>query len=282
MDLETIEEEVNRSPFAEGQDYSSRKALQLAVQSWAIREIFEFKALRTTKTRWEVCCKGENCGWRIYATSIGGAGNMFRIKKYTWKHQCVAITHSGHAQATARYLGQWILPTVQQQPRYRPSNILLDVQRELGIEITYSKALRAKEFALEEIYGTHEDAYKAMPKYSASIEETNPNSIIRLDVTAENRFQRVFICYGACAVGFAHCRPLLGLDGTHIKTRYQGIILAATGIDALGQLFPLAYAVVDAENKENWHWMLQLIHRVLEQSAPQFLEAKVPLYFYSI
>ena len=75
---------------------------------------------------------------------------------------------------------------------------------------------------------------------------------------------------------------LLDFDGTHIKTRYQGIILAATGIDALGQLFPLAYAVVDAENKENWHWMLQLIRRVLEQSAPQFLEAKVSLYFYSI
>ena len=118
--------------------------------------------------------------------------------------------------------------------------------------------------------------------YPQRLVETNPSSITRLDVTAENQFQRVFICYGACAVGFAHCRPLLGLDGTHIKTRYQGIILAATGIDALGQLFPLAYAVVDAENKENWRWMLQLIRRVLEQSAPQFLEAKVSLYFYSI
>jgi len=112
-----------------------------------------------------------------------------------------------------------------------------------------------------------------MPKYSASIEETNPSSITRLDVTSENQLQRVFICYGACAVGFAHCHPLLGLDGTHIKTRYQGIILAATGIDALGQLLPLAYVVVDAENKENWQWMLQLIRRVLEQSAPQVLKA---------
>ena len=281
MDVEAFEE-VNRSPFAEGQDHSSLKVLKLVVQTWAISEVFEFKTLRATKTRWEVGCKGENCDWRIYATSVSGAGNIFRIKKYTWKHGCAAITHSGHKQATARYLGQWILPTVQQQPRYRPSNIVLDVQRELGVEITYSKAFRAKEFALEAIYGTHEEAYKAMPKYTASLEETNPNSIVRLDVTAENQFQRVFICYGACAVGFAHCRPLLGLDGTHIKIQYQGIILAATGIDALGQLFPLAYAVVDAENKENWRWMLQLIRRVLEQSAPQFLEAKVSLYFYSI
>ena len=68
------------------------------------------------------------------------------------------------------------------------SNIVLDVQHELSVEITYSKAFRAKEFALEAIYGTHEEAYKAMPKYTASLEETNPNSIVRLDVTAENQF----------------------------------------------------------------------------------------------
>jgi hypothetical protein len=178
MNLEIFEEEINRSLFAEGQDHSSIKALKLVVQAWAIKEVFEFKTLRANKTRWEVVCKGANCGWRIYATSISGAGNVFSIKKYAWKHR--------HKQATARYLGQWILPTVQQKSRYRPSNIILDVQRELGIEITYSKGFRAKEFALEAIYGTHKDAYKVMPKYSASIEEINPGSITRLDVTAEN------------------------------------------------------------------------------------------------
>ena len=58
MDLKTFEEEVNRSPFAEGQDYSSLKELKLTVQTWAIKETFEFKTLRATKTRWEVRCKG--------------------------------------------------------------------------------------------------------------------------------------------------------------------------------------------------------------------------------
>ena len=57
-------------------------------------------------------------------------------------------------------------------------------------------------------------------------------------------------------MGFVHCHPLIGLDSTHLKTRYQGILLAATAVDALGQLFPLAYAVVSAENNENWLWML--------------------------
>ena len=51
------------------------------------------------------------------------------------------------------------------------------------------------------------------------------NSVVRLDITSENRFRRVFISYGACAMDFANCRPLLGLDGTHLKIMYKGILL---------------------------------------------------------
>ena len=46
-------------------------------------------------------------------------------------------------------------------------------------------------------------------------------------------------------------------------------------MDALGKLFPVAFAVVDAENNDNWLWMLELLCCVLEQSAPKFLEPKV-------
>jgi len=114
-----------------------------------------------------------------------------------------------------------------------------------------------------------------MPQYCLDVEQTNFNSVVSLDITASNRFQRVFICYGASAMGFPHCRPLLGLDGTHLKTRYKGILLAATAIDAKGQLFPVAYAVVDAENHDNWLWMLKLLRKVVETNAPQFLEVNV-------
>ena len=108
----------------------------------------------------------------------------------------------------------------------------------------------------------------------------NPNSLATIESTPENQFKRVFICYGASAMGIGHCRPLLGLDGTHLKTRYQGILLAATGVDAHGQLFPLAWAVVDGENNDNWLWMLRLLRQVLEQSAPHFLEPTVIPFVY--
>jgi hypothetical protein len=79
--------------------------------------------------------------------------------------------------------------------------------------------------ALVDINGTHEDAYKHLPQYCKDLENSNPNSVIVLENTADNKFKRLFISYGASATGFAHCRPLLGLDGTHLKAKYQGIII---------------------------------------------------------
>ena len=43
-----------------------------------------------------------------------------------------------------------------------------------------------------------------------------------------------------CVVGFiAGCRSLLGFDGYHLKRPYRGVLLAAIGIGANLQLFPL-------------------------------------------
>ncbi len=265
----------NACPLAEGIDFNTLDQLKHACRAWAVKQTFEFKTVRASKTRYEIACKGDNCPWRLSARSVGGPGGFFRIKSFVSDHSCVGINHSGHQQATAKFIRDFILPRVQQQSQYRPSNIVKDIKLELGVDISYDKAFRAKQLALEVIHGTHEDAYKAIPKYCTDVEQTNPNSVVHLDITSENRFRRVFISYGACAMGFANCRPLLGLDGTHLKTTYKGILLSAIAIDAKGQLFPVAYAAVDTENTENWFWMLELLRRIVEENAPQFLQPRV-------
>jgi MULE transposase domain len=131
------------------------------------------------------------------------------------------------------------------------------------------KAFRSKESAALKINGSYEEGFKAVPEYCKNIESTNPGSVIELCSTSENKFQRVFICYSASASGFAHCRPLLGLDGTYLKSKYQDILLSSTGVDAKGCLFPLAYAVVDAENDENWKWFLQKLREVIQLHIPR-------------
>ena len=86
------------------------------------------------------------------------------------------------------------------------------------------------------------------------------------------RFRHVFICYGASASGFQYCRPILSLDGTHLKSKYKGVLLTATATDAHESLFPLAYAVVSNENDDNWLWFNRLLRNVIMEHAPSFLD----------
>ncbi|XP_073304221.1 uncharacterized protein [Primulina huaijiensis] len=80
-----------------------------------------------------------------------------------------------------------------------------------------------------------------------------------------NKFRRLFISLHACIVGFVKgCRPLIFLDGTHIKKKFKGCILSAVTKDANDDLFTLAFAVVEAENDANWEWLCLKLRRVLE------------------
>ena len=101
-------------------------------------------------------------------------------------------------------------------------------------------------------------------------------------------FERIYICLGACKRGFlAGCRPVIGLDGCHLKSPNTGQLLAAVGIDANNQSFLLAYAVVEAENKESWKWFIRLVMEDIQmqnQHGWTFItdKQKVIIPFFSI
>ena len=68
--------------------------------------------------------------------------------------------------------------------------------------------------------------------YSDSVMEKNPNSYINLEFHQQTgRSVRYFISFRACIDGFNHCRPLLLLDGTFLKGRFKGNLLATTAKD---------------------------------------------------
>ncbi|KAL7259791.1 hypothetical protein ACSBR1_005623 [Camellia fascicularis] len=57
--------------------------------------------------------------------------------------------------------------------------------------------------------------------------ENNPESYINIDYNEQtNRFIRYFISFKACIDGFNYCRPMLFLDGTFLKGKFKGNLLA--------------------------------------------------------
>ena len=106
-----------------------------------------------------------------------------------------------------------------------------DISNEYGIHIPYHQAWNGKEIARKHIYGVEALSFNKLRRYIEVAIQTNPGSYFELqcdnDSDAEGvRFKRTFIAFFACIFGFhAGCRPLIFLDGTHIKSKYQGVLL---------------------------------------------------------
>ncbi|KAK9274637.1 hypothetical protein L1049_021888 [Liquidambar formosana] len=99
--------------------------------------------------------------------------------------------------------------------------------------------------------------------YAAELLRTNRRSTIQLLTDTRDSpnvqpvFKRFYVYLYAIKSGFrAGCRPLIGVDGCHLKGPSGMQLLAAVGWDGNDQMYPIAYAVVEAETKDAWIWFL--------------------------
>lgn len=83
-------------------------------------------------------------------------------------------------------------------------------------------------------------------------------------VDRDNRFKIFFFCLKGCIDGFmAGCRPFLGLDRVHMPSTFKGVLLAAMGVDADNQIFPLAFGLVAAELTSVCSWFCKLLYEAV-------------------
>lgn len=88
------------------------------------------------------------------------------------------------------------------------------------------------EVARSKMFGNYNDSFDKLRWYSDAIMRTNPGSITTLETEpTENRFKRMFVAFNASIEGFKSCRPMLFVDGTFMKSRYKGTLLAVTAKD---------------------------------------------------
>ncbi|ERN01386.1 uncharacterized protein LOC18429468 [Amborella trichopoda] len=248
-----------------GQEFPDVKACRRALRDAAIALHFEIQTVKSDKTRFTAKCASEGCPWRIHAAKLPGVPT-FSIRTIHEGHTCGGITHSGHQQASVAWVANSVEERLRENPSYKPKEILEDIHRSYGITLSYKQAWRGKERIMQAVRGSFEEGYRLLPAYCEQIRRTNPGSIAAVyGNPVDNCFQRLFVSFHASIYGFVNaCRPLLGLDRTLLKSKYLGTLLFATGFDGDGQLFPLAFGVVDEETDDNWMWFLSELHNLLE------------------
>ncbi|GMN47437.1 hypothetical protein TIFTF001_016625 [Ficus carica] len=65
------------------------------------------------------------------------------------------------------------------------------------------------------------------------------------------------MCLATSKHGWPYCRPVIVVDGSALKARFGGMLLAACGHDANGSIFPLAVGIVPSESNESWKWFFE-------------------------
>ncbi|XP_049400032.1 uncharacterized protein LOC125864153 [Solanum stenotomum] len=176
------------------QVYNNKATLKCVIEQYAIAERFQFKTKRSNSIR-------------VYS----------------------------QRQVTNNLVRGIVKPKlVDHKRKYTPADIKKDMKLDLGVDITYMLAWRAKERALISLRGTPGGSYNKLPEYLYIFGITYPGSHIRLQKTDEDRFMYLFVALDPFIKGFDHCRPVVVVDGSHLRGPYNGTFVAASTTDGAG------------------------------------------------
>ncbi|KAL3518658.1 hypothetical protein ACH5RR_021247 [Cinchona calisaya] len=131
--------------------------------------------------------------------------------------------------ATSTWLANKYMDKLVDDPSWKVKEIQSSVIREFSLFMSRGQSYRAKRKALEVIEGDHKE-----------------------------QFSRMLVMFDAQKKGFlGGSRPVIGLDACHLKGPCGGQLMHAVGRDGNNQMYPLALAVVEIENKDSWMWVLR-------------------------
>ncbi|CAH9058684.1 unnamed protein product [Cuscuta epithymum] len=246
--------------------FSSKQVLKSAIKNVAIKDRVQIKFQKNDKVRLRVVCK-PGCEWMLYGSKFKVQENdtTFQIKTFISTHSC--CKEYGNRNMDYKWLADKYLHCFLADPTLSIPSFAHLVYKDFVINVPPMKLWRAKNFALQKLQGTYDNQYSSIGKYAVELKRVDPrnNVLCKLDLRI---FQRLFVALGPCLEGMKLCRPLIGLDGTFLKGKYGGQLLAAVGLDANNCIFPIAFSVVEIENTETWTWFINLIKEHLQMENP--------------
>ena len=83
----------------------------------------------------------------------------------------------GHGEATSKFIAMWIIDRLRIHDSYTPKEIITDFSKKFGVQLSYKKALQAREIALDEIRGSYEQSFNILPDYCHELRRTNPGTV---------------------------------------------------------------------------------------------------------
>lgn len=136
-----------------------------------------------------------------------------------------------------------------------------------GYTISRTTASRLKKQMLEYHQTDVATSYQKLQAFLEMTAEANPGSVTAFEKTSTGGFLRASFFPSAYISASKFAMKLVGLDGTHLKGEMnkRGVYLTATTKDYDGHIIVFGFALVPAENYDNWYWFLCQMKAIFER-----------------
>ncbi|XP_075096323.1 uncharacterized protein LOC142174429 [Nicotiana tabacum] len=148
--------------------------------------------------------------------------------------------------ATSKLISGYIIDNLR-DPRFEvtPAFVMAEMQKLHGLDIGYHKAWRAIQHASALIRGSPEENYELLCSYLYMMTSY------------------MFYAYGSSIAGWNHCRPVIAIDATFLKSKYRGVLMISVSKDANNQIFPLAFGIAESENNNSYEWYFSQLRNAI-------------------
>ncbi|RYR50341.1 hypothetical protein Ahy_A07g036935 [Arachis hypogaea] len=239
-----------------GMEYSSRKSVVASIRSFTIAKGVDYEVYESEPQTFYAKCKmyGRGCDWLIRASLIRKKG-CWEIRRYNGRHTCTIETISqDHFKLDSDTVAEAIRPWSR---RIRPSKpVKVQLYHQLPKSLVGKAEVHSQRFrwlggflpslAMVALGHGAEDAWFSCPNRNMTTEAQGVKIL-----------HRVFWSFNPCIRAFRHCKPLVQIDGTHLYEKYKGTLLVAVAQDGNQNIVPIAFALVEGETADAWHFFLR-------------------------
>ncbi|XP_017428799.1 uncharacterized protein LOC108336863 [Vigna angularis] len=213
-----------------GTYFAKKQDLLDAIKTYAVENGRNIRYLKNDKKRIRAKCMGAKgkFPWMAYCAYMNAI--------HTWQLGTILDNHSCSREhkvklLNAKWLSKRLEKTVRENSKVKEVEIVEKINRKWNVGVSRSMPYRAKAIASDHVDGSFKEQYKRIYDYANEVLTRNPGSTVKVKVE-EN-------------------------EGRNISG--GGELLTALGRDTNDQKLPIAYVIVEVENKDAWKWFMKLL-----------------------
>ncbi|RYR13968.1 hypothetical protein Ahy_B04g070687 isoform N [Arachis hypogaea] len=230
--------------FVVGMEFSSREAVIKAIKDYTIRRSVDYRVYESEPLTFYAKCTqyGSGCDWLIRVSMISRK-YCWVIRRYNGSHTCTRATISqDHSKLDSITIAEVIKPLVEADPSLKVKSVIAEVQSKFNYTVSYRKAWLAKQRAVEKIFGGWEASFEALPIWFQAMCHKEPSAVVHFETMPAYQGDEVV--------------RDIQVDGTHLYGKYKGCLLVAVSQDGNNNIVPIAFAIVEGETSDAWHFFL--------------------------